>query len=148
MPVVIAEAVEILDAPFSGAATIVNICVIVLALVVYITAVIVGSPFSILDIDIASVLITTGDYICVSDSVCDWRDVAGPVDSNKVVRYCRALLENPETFGCGKVVFTVIPQKVLILAFFRYAHIPVDSLRDKLSVQLGAVYGAASHNRI
>jgi hypothetical protein len=116
MPVVIAEVVEILDAPFPGAATIVNICVVVLALVVYITAVIVGSPFSIPKIDIAScVQRTNRDYICVCDIVCDWRDVAGPVDLNKVVRYCRTLLENPEAFGCGKVVFTVIPQKVIIL---------------------------------
>lgn len=78
MPVVIAEVFEILDTPFSSAATLLNICVIVLALVIYITNVIVGNIFSILDIDIASV--------------------------------------------------------------FRYVHSPVDSLRDKLSVQLSAVY--------
>ena len=142
MPVVV-EVIKILDTPFFGSAAPLDICVVVLALVVHIPDVVVGNTFGILGVDIASVLQTIGDYVCISDSVCACGDIAGPIYSHQVVRDSRALLENPEALGCREVVFAIIPQKVLILAFLRYSHLPVDSLRDKLSVQLCGVYGAA-----
>jgi hypothetical protein len=117
MPAVIAEVIEILDTPFSGSAAPLDIRVVVLVLVVYIPDVVVGNTFSILGIDITSVLRTIGDYVCISDSVCACGDIAGPVYLQEVGRDSRALLENPETFGCREVAFAVIPEKVFLLAF-------------------------------
>jgi len=145
MPVIIAEVVRILDTPLYASAAPFDICVVVSTLVVYVTDIIVGNTFGILEINIAAVLLTTGDYICVSDGVCACGDVARPVNSQQINRDSRVLLENPEAFGRRQLVFSVIPQEILILTLFRYSHLPADSLRDESSLQFGTVHGAADH---
>jgi hypothetical protein len=99
MPVVIAEEIEVLDTPFSGSAAPLDICVVVRDLVVHIPDVVIRNIFGILGIDIASVIRITGDYVCVSDSMCVCGDIAGPVYPQQVGWDSRALLENPEALG-------------------------------------------------
>ena len=102
---------------------------------------VVRSALGVLGIDIASVLRTTGDYVCVSDGVCTCRDIAGPVYLHQVGCVSRALLEDPEALRCREVTFAVVPQEVLILAFLRYVHRPMDSLGDELCMQPSGVNG-------
>src|SRR4030042_301244 len=122
VPVVITEVIEVLHAPFSGGAAPLDIRVVILGLVIQVPDMVVRDTCSIVGVDIASVHVTAGDYVCVFDSVCTFGDVAGPIYLQEVGRDSRALLENPEALGCREVVFAIIPLKVLILACLWYCN--------------------------